>query len=373
MILKEPNMIRVLIVEDSPVEQELLVHILSADPLVSVVGIAKDGEMALSAVEQVKPDVITMDIHMPKLNGFETTRRIMESNPVPIIIVSGSYDANDADKCFHAMEAGALAIVRKPFGLGHPGYIDDASELIRAVKTMSEIKVVKRWPRLRKEVKAVQFPAVAARAVPDRIRMVAIGASTGGPAVIQEIFSALPKNLAAPFLVVQHMAQGFMENFVKWIGATTGFPSHIAINGEYPVPGHAYFAPDGHHMLVGKDHRIALSGEGPENGLRPSVARLFRSVAETHGPNSVGVLLTGMGRDGADDLKLLRSKGAVTIAQDRESSVIFGMPGEAVKIDAADFILPPEGIVHLLERMIAAGNTSAKTDKSSGTREGIYL
>lgn len=363
-------MIRVLIVEDSPVEQELLIHILGADPRVSVVGIAKDGEMALSAVESLKPDVITMDIHMPKLNGFETTRQIMESNPVPIIIVSGSYNANDTDKCFHAMEAGALAIVRKPFGLGHPGYIDDASELLRTVKIMSEIKVVKRWPRLRKEAKTAQFPAAAAGAVSNRIQVVAIGASTGGPAVIQEIFSALPKDLSAPLLVVQHMAQGFMENFVKWLGATTGFPSHIASNGEYPVPGHAYFAPDGCHLLVGRDHRIDLSRESPENGLRPSVARLFRSVAETYGSNSAGVLLTGMGRDGADDLKLLRSKGAVTIAQDRESSVIFGMPGEAVKIDAADFILPPEGIARLLELMMLQGTTSSRTNRAISIPEG---
>ena len=345
-------MIRVLIVEDSPVEQELLSHILSADPQITVAGIAKDGEVALSSVEQLKPDVVTMDIHMPKLNGFDTTRRIMESNPLPIIIVSGSYNTSDADKSFHAIEAGALAIVRKPPGLGHPDYLSDAAELIKTVKTMSEIKVVRRWPRFRKETQLPPHPTVAAKVATDKIRIVAIGASTGGPAVIQEIFSALPKDLSVPLLVVQHMALGFMENFVKWLGATTGFPSHIAVNGEYPAPGHAYFAPDGLHMLVGRDHRIVLSNEGPENGLRPAVARLFRSVAETFGANSAGVLLTGMGRDGADDLKLLRGKGAMTVAQDEESSIIFGMPGEAARLGAAEFILPPERIAGLLAQLV---------------------
>lgn len=345
-------MIRVLIVEDSPVEQELLSHILSADPRITVVGIANDGEMALSLVERLKPDVITMDIHMPKLNGFDTTRRIMESTPLPIIIVSGSYNTKDADKSFHAIEAGALAIVRKPPGVGHPDYQSDAADLIKTVKAMSEIKVVRRWPRFRKEVSTPSFSQVATGIVPDKIRVVAIGASTGGPAVIQEIFSALPKELSVPLLVVQHMALGFMENFVKWLGATTGFPAHIATNGEYLAPGHAYFAPDGLHMLVERDNRIVLSPEPPENGLRPSVARLFRSVAETYGSSSVGVLLTGMGRDGADDLKLLRSKGAVTVAQDEESSIIFGMPGEAVKIDAADFILAPENIARFLAQLV---------------------
>lgn len=344
-------MIRVLIVEDLQVEQELLSYVLTSDPQITVVGTANDGEEALSLMERLKPDVVTMDIHMPKLDGFETTRRIMESNPLPIIIVSGSYSAHDVDKSFHAMEAGALAIVRKPPGLGHPDYPDDAAELVKTVKMMSEIKVVKRWPRPRKAAPAPPACTGAAKVAPGKIRVVAIGASTGGPAIIQEIFSALPKDLSVPILVVQHMALGFMGNFVKWVGDTTGFPSHIAINGEYPAPGHAYFAPDGLHMLAGTDHRILLSTEAPDNGLRPSVSRLFRSVAETFGSNSAGVLLTGMGRDGADELKLLRSKGAVTVAQDEESSIIFGMPGEAVKIGAASFVLPPERIAALIARL----------------------
>lgn len=344
-------MIRVLIVEDSKVEQQLLAHILGADPRITVVGFAEDGEKALVALEQLKPDVITMDIHMPRLNGFDTTRRIMENTPLPIVIVSGSYLPNEVDKTFRALEAGALAIVRKPVGVGHADYPNDAAELIKTVKMMSEIKVVKRWPRLRREPSA-PVPATLSRGInPEKIRVVAIGASTGGPAIIQEIFAALPKDLGVPVLVVQHMATGFLENFVKWLSATTGFPSRLAQHGEALRPGQAYFAPDGHHLLVGRDHCLVLSAENPENGLRPSVARLFRSVAENYGGNAMGILLTGMGRDGADDLKLLQGKGAVTIAQDRESSIIFGMPGEAIKLAAADFILPPERITALLAQL----------------------
>ena len=346
-------MIRVLIVEDSPVEQQLLTHILGSDPLIVVVGVAVDGEMALSEVARLKPDVVTMDIYMPKLDGFETTRRIMESVPLPIIIVSGTYNSNDSDKSFRAMEAGALAIVRKPTGVGHADRRTDAAELIKTVKTMSEIKVVRRWPRLRSEAPVPCIPAVEAGVSPKDIQVIAIGASTGGPGVLRTIFSALPKNLSAPVLVVQHMAVGFMGNFVTWLSDTTGFPSHIAVHGEGVIPGHAYFAPDGYHLLVGRDCRIVLSNEKPENDQRPSVARLFRSVAETFGRAAVGVLLTGMGRDGADDLKLLRSRGAVTLVQDRESSIVFGMPGEAVKIDAADFILSPDEIAKVLEQLCA--------------------
>jgi two-component system chemotaxis response regulator CheB len=347
-------MIRVLIVEDSPVVQELLTHILTSDPGITVAGVANDGKIAISSVERLKPDVITMDINMPNLNGYETTRRIMESTPVPIIIVSGSCNASDPDNSFDAMEAGALAILRKPTGLGHPEHLADAAALIRTVKLMSEIKVVRRWPRIRRETPVPNLPTSTKGIMKGTIQIVAIGASTGGPAVIQKIFSALPKELSVPVVVVQHMASGFMENFVSWLSATTGFPASIAVQGEYLTPGHAYFAPDDFHMLVGRDHRIILSGEKPENALRPSVSSLFRSVAETFGCDALGVLLTGMGRDGADDLKLLRNRGAVTIVQDRESSIIFGMPGEAVKIDAADFIMAPEAIARFIAQLIRA-------------------
>jgi two-component system chemotaxis response regulator CheB len=352
-------MIRVLIVEDSQVEQQLLSHILGADAQIAVIGCADDGEKALLALEELQPDVITMDIHMPRLNGFATTRRIMESKPLPVIIVSGSYQANDAGKTFRALEAGALAIVRKPSGPGHSSYQKDAAELVRTVKMMSEIKVVKRWPQPCRGVPAPPLAAAGGRITPEKIKVVAIGASTGGPTVIQEIFTALPKDLVVPVLVVQHMATGFMDHFVQWLSSTSGFPCHLASHGAALRPGHAYFAPDGYHLLTGRDRSIVLSDMCPEHGLRPSVARLFHSVAENYGDQALGILLTGMGRDGADDLKLLQSQGSVTIAQDQESSIIFGMPGEAIKLAAADFILPPEGIVQLLARLSRAGNDVA--------------
>jgi two-component system chemotaxis response regulator CheB len=353
-------MIRVLIVEDSAVEQELLTHLLERDPLITVVGVAGDGQTALADVERLLPDVITMDIHMPKLNGFETTRRIMEHTPRPIIIVSGSYNSDDTGKSFDAMEAGALAIVRKPAGPGHPDHLADTRELIRTIKIMSEIKVVRRWPRLCRAAPLPSLPSLVAGDAAREFGIVAIGASTGGPAVLRTIFSALPADLSVPLLVVQHMAAGFMENFVSWLTAATGFPAHVAIQGELPLAGHAYFAPDGFHLLVGRDRRLVLSSEPPENCLRPAVGRLFRSVAEMFGSSAVGVLLTGMGRDGADDLKLLRNTGAVTIVQDRESSIIFGMPGEAVKIDAAEYILPPDEITRLLVRLMQYDRNTVK-------------
>lgn len=361
-------MIKTLIVEDSPVAQRLLSHILASDPRIQVVGIVDDGEKALAAVERLRPDVVTMDIHMPGLNGFDTTRRIMESTPVPIIIVSGSFSANHVEKGFRAMEAGALTMLRKPRGIGHPEHLNDARELIKTVVTMSEVKVIRRWPRQVKEGSPAPAPVVVARQVRPAIRLVAIGASTGGPAVLQRIFTALPKTFPVPIMVVQHMAAGFMESFVTWFSASTGFPASIAAHGDLLAPGHIYFAPEGFHMLVRGDNRIALSTDDPDNGLRPSVNRLFRSVAEVYGPNAVGVLLTGMGRDGADELGQMRERGAVTVVQDQESSIVFGMPGEAVKLGAAEFILAPDRIAEFLTQSVQPGNLSSGRVEENGKK-----
>lgn len=348
-------MIRILIVEDSPVEQALLTRILNSDPRIRVIGVAEDGEKAVADVERLRPDVVTMDIHMPRLNGFDATRRIMESTPVPIVIVSGSFTRQDADKTFRAMEAGALTVVRKPRGIGHPDHLNDTSELIRTVKMMSEVKVIRRWPSMRREEPPPSSARIIARTVAAQIRVVAIGASTGGPAALQVILAALPKDFAAPLLVVQHMSAGFTESFAAWLTFTTGFPARVARHNESMTPGCAYFAPDGAHMRVARDGRIALSCSDPENGLRPSIAHLFRSVAEAFGRNSAGVILTGMGKDGAHELKQMKEKGAVTIAQDPESCVVAGMPGEAVAIGAAEFILPPREIAQILTQLVNAG------------------
>lgn len=356
-------MIRVLIVEDSPVEQALLAHILSSDPHIDVVGVADDGEQALADVARLQPDLVTMDIHMPRLNGFETTRRMMETTPLPIVIISGSFSRSDTDKVFLALEAGALAVVRKPRGVGHPDHQGDARELVRTVKTMSEVRVVRRWPRVRVEPLCPEPLLVTA---PKEIRLVAIGASTGGPSVLQTILAGLPRSFSVPVLVVQHMATGFMDNCVSWIAATTGFPATIATHGEPLLPGRAYFAPDGVHLEVSREMRAVLSRAEPERGLRPSIARLFRSVAENHGPHAAGVLLTGMGRDGADDLKLLREKGGVTIVQDEESSIVFGMPGEAVKLQAADYIFPPEKITGILLQLAGDGRGPIPSEPPCG-------
>lgn len=350
-------MIRVMVVEDSPVVREFLIHILTSDPDIQIIASATNGEEALEVVGRKKPDVITMDIHMPKLNGLDATRKIMETYPTPIVIVSGSSTKGEVAITFRAIEAGALALVRRPVGIGHPDHEGTAADLVRMVKLMAEVKVVRRWPRPRPEAPpAMAPPVVEIEKAPAEVKLVAIGASTGGPLALRAILSGLPKGFPVPVVIVQHMAPGFVEGFAEWLAQSSGFPVHVATDSEDLLPGHAYVAPDGFHLGVGGDGRISLSDHGPENGLRPSVSYLFRSAAKILEDRAVGVLLTGMGRDGAEELKQMKERGAVTIVQNRESSVVHGMPGEAINLDAATYVLPPEDIARALTELVASGS-----------------
>ena len=351
-------MIKVLIVEDSFVVRENMKFILEQDPELKVAGMAGDGQEGIELAKRLRPDVITMDINMPKMNGFLATRRIMETCPTPIVIVSASWEPDEIKKTFQALEAGAVSILRKPQGLGHPDYEKSAREIIQTVKQMSEVKVVTRRPRLQM---AKDSAALLSQAAPPvrrtGIELVAIGASTGGPLVLQTILSLLPGNLPAPVIIVQHITEGFIGGLVDWLNQSTGFPVHLAAAGEYMLPGHAYLAPDDFNIGVSRSGQITLSRDEKENFFRPSISYLFRAVARNYGPNAAGVLLTGMGSDGAKELKMMEERGAVTLAQNKESCAVFGMPGEAVKLGAAQFVLPPEQIARELINLVSKKNT----------------
>ncbi|MCL6635296.1 MAG: chemotaxis-specific protein-glutamate methyltransferase CheB [Peptococcaceae bacterium] len=345
-------MIRVLIVEDSPVTRALLEQVLNSDPGLCVVGTAGNGAEALELIRTRRPDIVTMDIQMPVMDGCEATRRIMERHPLPVVIVSASGSAGEVDKTFRALEAGAVAVVEKPAGPGHPDHAGAARKLVQTIKLMAEVKVVRRWTRHRQgEVR----PGRVIKETETVIRCVAVGASTGGPQTLKTILSALPADFAAPLLIVQHIAAGFLPGLVEWLRQSSSLPLHIASHGAHLLDGHVFFAPDGYFLVVTGGGRIDLRRGQPEDGLCPSVAHLFRSVAEVFGPRAAAVLLTGMGSDGARELKLLREKGAVTIAQDKDSSVVYGMPGEAVKLGAAAYVLPPGRIAGTLAKLVCKG------------------
>lgn len=338
-------MIRVLIVDDSPVARELLAHLLSADPEIDVIGAVGSGGEALAFLAGSRPDLVTMDIRMPGMDGFEATRRIMSEYPVPVVIVTESVDPKLDASVFRALDAGALAILRRPPGIGHPGHWQAAAELLRTVKLMSEVGVVRRVPGLTPSRGAAREPGGGAAS----IRVVAIGASAGGALVVRSILRALPGDYPVPIVVVQHMAEGFTEGFAEWLAGHCALRVKLAKEGEELSPGTAYVAPGGVQTGVDSRGRIRLTRGEPGQIHRPSVTHLFRSVAQSFGGHAVGVLLSGMGHDGAEGMLELRSHGGVTIAQDRESSVVYGMAEEAVKLKGVQHLLPPERIVQLLK------------------------
>lgn len=341
-------MIKVLVVDDSPTVQVLMEHILTSDKDIEVIGKASNGVEALKFLEIMKPDVITMDINMPYMNGFEATQRIMETTPIPVIIVTALFDSTDVEKTFQAIQAGAVSVVEKPVSVRNENYKDICKNIINKVKLMSEIKVIRRKFRNNKDSSKVL--KIEANVNKDFInkKIVVIGVSTGGPPILKNIFSNLTESISIPILVVQHITPGFIKGLVDWLRQETKLPIHIALNGQDVLPGHIYFAPDDYHMEIMHNGKISLNKQEKINGLRPTVSHLFKSAANVYGKNSIGILLSGMGRDGAEELKFLKEKGALTIAQNKESSIVYGMPGEAVKINAARYILSPEKIAELL-------------------------
>ena len=350
--------IKVLVVDDSKTAQMLLVHILEFDKNISVIGTVDTGQAALDFVKQHAPDVILMDFHMPVMDGFEATRRIMETQPVPIVVCSATTDPKDVATTFRMMEAGAVACVEKPVGRAHPDFEQMAAHIRQTVKLMSEVKVVRRWARARvaSAPAPVASPARIDGPLP-AVKVIGIGASTGGPQALQEILASLPKAFPVPILIVQHIAQGFLPGLAEWLNQTTGLQIHIAGHGVAVLPGHVYLAPDDFHMGLMPGGRILLSKEEPHNHLRPAVSYLFRSLAGVCGPAAVGVLLTGMGKDGAVELKRLKDTGAVTIVQDRESSIVHGMPGEAIRLQGATHVWPADKIADGLLALVTRRKT----------------
>jgi two-component system chemotaxis response regulator CheB len=342
--------ITVLIADDSPSMRLLLTHVLARDPRIVVIGTVDDGQAAIDYLQGggPRPDVVLMDIHMPQLDGFEATRRIMETNPLPIVICTATADPKEMAVAFRSMEAGAVACVEKPLGPDHPQFASCVETLQQTVRLMSEVKVVRRWHRPRPGGAPAPAAVSTPGARPPLPRIVGIGASTGGPPVLQAILSALPRDFPAPILIVQHIARGFLPGMVEWLNQTTGQHVHVAAHGAVALPGHVYIAPDDFHLGVSSGGRLTLARDEPENGLRPSVSWLFRSMAENLGAGALGVLLTGMGKDGAVELKQMRDRGSMTIAQDRESSVVHGMPGEAISLDAAVQVLSADRIAAAL-------------------------
>ncbi len=337
---------KVLIVEDSMVVRQLLRYILEQGGL-EVIGEAIDGEEALSLIQRQRPDVITMDVHLPKMDGFECTRRIMESDPIPIVVVTGSYNVSDSAFALRLLEAGAVTVVEKPMGMADSNFEKDAANLIKTVRNIAELKLVRRFRR----TDSASTPGPELDWSP---KLVAIGASTGGPAALKAMLAALEPSCPWPILVVQHITPGFLPGFCDWLNSDSSLNVQIAENGAYAHAGNVYVAPDGFDMEIDAGMQIRLvPPKGPAT-LCPSAATLFESVGRNLGGKALAILLSGMGRDGVSEMLELKKMGALTLAQDAESAVVNGMPGEAMKSQAASRSLPPEALAMVVNQLAHA-------------------
>jgi two-component system, chemotaxis family, protein-glutamate methylesterase/glutaminase len=357
--------IKVLVIDDSALVRALLTKILGADPALQVIGTAPDAFIAREKIKALNPDVLTLDVEMPRMDGLQFLRNLMRLRPMPVVMCS-SVTERGADVTLAALELGAIDFVTKPkVDIAHAleAY---AAELINKVKVAAVARVRPLFPR---------------RAAPDQVgsapigrpelhfrttdQIVAIGASTGGTEAIREVLQRMPAD-SPGIVITQHIPRAFSAPFAARLNACSQLSVREAEDGALILPGQAYIAPGDRHLTVERDgarYRCRLRDDAPVNRHRPSVDVLFRSVAEQVGPNAVGVILTGMGVDGARGLKDMRAKGAHTIAQDEKSSVVWGMPGAAVALGAVDCILPveriAEGLAGLNERSeerLAAGS-----------------
>ena len=351
--------LRVLIAEDSPTTRALLTAILAGDAEIEVVGAACTGVEAVEMASRMRPDVVTMDIDMPEMNGLVATQRIMAEAPTPIVIISSTVRGRETQLSLDATAAGALCVIAKPESPLAPAFDDQARELLATVKAMAGVKVVRRWMRSGPVSTPVPFSR-SGWTQKERVRIVAIAASTGGPAVLYDILGRMPANFAVPILVVQHMAHGFVGAFATWLDGGCGLRVQVAAHGTPLRGGTVYVAPDGAHLGVTARDAVEVRPGAPVGGFLPSATCLFESVSKRYGRSAAGVILTGMGGDGVAGLRRLHATGAPVLAQDEESSVIYGMPGEAVRAGVVTEVLSPRSIADRL-MTFAAGDVDADT------------
>jgi two-component system, chemotaxis family, protein-glutamate methylesterase/glutaminase len=333
-----PRPRRFLVCEDSRAYATALSRFLGQDDQIEVVGIVPSGEQAIAAVERLKPDLLTLDMQLPGMDGLEVVKRLMGDNPLPIVILSGTV-AKGSEQAAEALASGALEVLAKDrLRLDH---LDDvwAQAMRSRLRRLSSMRVGR----------PARMPATVrpgpAENLARPVGAVGIGASTGGPPVLEAILGGLPADFPVPLLVVQHMAPGFIEGFARWLDRKLPVAVRLAGEGDRMTPG-VWFAPDGAHLRLAKSKRFVLDGE-TEATHRPSIDVLLESLARSLGAEAVGVVLTGMGKDGAEGAAAIRQAGGLAIAQDEDSSVVYGMP-RAVAEGGADFVLSPAAIVEAL-------------------------
>lgn len=341
--MKSTQPVRVMIVEDSKVVRHLLTSIIARDPRLSVVAAVGSAEEALDQIGQAEPDVISMDIRLPGMDGLEATRRIMTERPTPIVVIADSVHDEALKISMNALRAGALTVVEKPVGIATAGYEELADTIRTQLLIMSEVPVIRRRS-IGARPPRPQPPPSPGPVPPVRPSVVGIAASTGGPPALARVLGALPPTFPVPILLVQHMGAPFMEGFASWLDGLVPLKVAVARDGEVALPGNVYVAPGDRHLEIRTGHVLRVTGDPPIGSQRPAATILFRSMAQALGARGLGVVLTGMGEDGALGLLDLNRAGGYTLAEDQSTSVVYGMPAAAVRLGGISASLPLDAV-----------------------------
>lgn len=344
--------IRVFLVEDSPVSLVILKRMLTSTPDIEVVGTARNGIEALELIPQAQPAVICTDFYMPGMDGLEFTRQIMAKYPRPILVISASVQPDNTQNIFQLLDAGAVDVFPKPGAGLATDYELVKQELISKIKVLSGVTVFTKYrlSTARQTPPAINPLRLTNTAVRDTVarRALVIGASTGGPQALHAILAQLPANLPFPVLCVQHISEGFLQGLVNWLKVECRLNIKIAQAGEVPVSGTVYFAPERTHLELDNQGKFICLESALVDGHRPSVTVTFKSVAKFYGKAAIAILLTGMGKDGAEGMRAISAAGGITIAQDEKSSIVFGMPKEAIAMGVVQHVLPVNDIANFV-------------------------
>jgi len=347
---------RVLVVEDSAVLRHLLTRVVAGDPRLELLEAVETAEEALRLVPLLRPDVISMDICLPGMDGLEATRQIMAHFPTPIVIVSDTVGGEATRISMNALRSGALAVIEKPQGLCGAAGGTGAHAIATQLYIMSQVPVIRR--RLL-QAEPFRHKGMWTRPLDIRPRILALAASTGGPTAFARVLGDLPADFGLPVVLVQHMGHAFMEGFAQWLDQQVALPVTLARHGMPLERGRVLVAPGDQHMTLGTRGEIVLHDGARVQGQRPSADVLFSSVAQVFGSDGLGVLLTGMGEDGVEGLGRIRARGGYTVVEDRSTAVIHGMPGAAERAGAACISLPVHEISPHIMRIMAGGQTLA--------------
>ena len=332
------EILKVLVVDDSPTARALLGYIVDSAPDMCVVGLAKNGLEAVRMTHDLHPHVILMDLIMPGMDGLEATREIMHAAPTPIVLVTASLEAHETDIAFRAMSTGALAVLRKPDGPQHADFEAQVVVLLNKLRLMADVRVIRhRKTQTSPKVSPLRDPNWTH--TPTHTEMIALVASTGGPGALVTIMQQLPPDFMIPIVIVQHISPDFVASLQAWMARSAALPVALAQHGARPKPGSIYLAPGGKHLRLTRGHRFEVD-ENPGTARHvPSGDILLESVAQSYGNRAIGVVLTGIGEDGARGLRAMYDTGAFTIAQDEATSVVYGMPKAAHALGAVSQVL----------------------------------